>query len=392
VALRNYSALAVGTTITSGIDNAVTTIPVAATTGFPSVPFTMILEPDTNNEEVVLVTNVAALNLTVTRGYDSTAAVAHVITSKIQHSFTAMDFREANAFLNSGGTIGGNVTISGTLNPTNAADTATAASHYWVETASDGLIRPKTLANVKSEIVNTTTVNAAAATTVGTVTSGTWNAGVIAGQYGGTGVANTSKTITISGNVSIGSSTHTVTLTTSGNTSVALPASGTLVNDAVTALSSLATVGTITSGTWSSTITSGYLIAPEEKWNVVASNITGTIAHDYLTAQNWYYTTASTAGACTINLRGNSGTTLASLLATGDSATFTFLAATGATTPGYFGTVQVDGTVTGVTTKWQYGSAPTAGSTSSTDGYTFTVVKTAATPTYTVFASVAKFG
>ena len=39
------------------------------------------------------------------------------------------------------------------LNLTGEADTATASSHYFVETASDGLIRPKTLANVRSEII-----------------------------------------------------------------------------------------------------------------------------------------------------------------------------------------------------------------------------------------------
>jgi hypothetical protein len=52
--------------------------------------------------------------------------------------------------------------------------------------------------------------------------------GVLTGFHGGTGVANTGKTITVSGDTAIGSSTDTVTLTTSGNTSVALPTSGTL--------------------------------------------------------------------------------------------------------------------------------------------------------------------
>ena len=33
------------------------------------------------------------------------------------------------------------------------ADTATAATHYMVETATDGVVRPKTLANVKAEVV-----------------------------------------------------------------------------------------------------------------------------------------------------------------------------------------------------------------------------------------------
>lgn len=55
-----------------------------------------------------------------------------------------------------------------------------------------------------------------------------WNGGVIAGQYGGTGVANTGKTITVSGNTTIGSTTNTVAFTTTGNTSVALPTTGTL--------------------------------------------------------------------------------------------------------------------------------------------------------------------
>jgi len=147
------------------------------------------------------------------------------------------------------------------------------------------------------------------------------------------------------------------------------------------------TTPTISGGSFTST----YLIAPEEKWNVSATAVTTTTTVDYLTAQNWYYTTTSTAGACTINIRGNSGTTLSSLLAVGDSITFTFAIATGATTPAYFNAAQVDGTVTGVTVRWQYATTPTSGTTSGTDMYSFTVLKTAATPTYTVFASVAKW-
>ena len=66
------------------------------------------------------------------------------------------------------------------------ADTATAASHYFVETASDNTIRPKTLANAQAEIVTTATVNAAAATTVGTITTGTWAATDVGLAHGGT--------------------------------------------------------------------------------------------------------------------------------------------------------------------------------------------------------------
>lgn len=149
------------------------------------------------------------------------------------------------------------ITLNGTVSLGYTGDTATTATHYFVETGTDGYIRPKTLANVRTEIVTTSAVNSAAATTVGTITSGTWNGTAIDGQRGGTGVANTGKTITVSGNTVIGSNTDTVTFVTSGATSVTLPTSGTLVNSGVTSLSSLATVGTITSGTWNGSVIDG---------------------------------------------------------------------------------------------------------------------------------------
>ena len=78
-------------------------------------------------------------------------------------------------------TFTGTVTIP-TLSLT-TVDTSTTASHYFVETASDGIVRPKTLSDVRSEIVTTTSVNSAAATTVGTITSGTWQGNEISTTY-----------------------------------------------------------------------------------------------------------------------------------------------------------------------------------------------------------------
>lgn len=60
-----------------------------------------------------------------------------------------------------------------------------------------------------------------------TFSGGAWNGSVIAGQYGGTGVANTGKTITLGGNFTH-TGAHTLTLTTTNNTSVTLPTTGTL--------------------------------------------------------------------------------------------------------------------------------------------------------------------
>jgi hypothetical protein len=118
------------------------------------------------------------------------------------------------------------LSVTGTIS-TSAADTATAATHYYVEIASDGAIRPKTLANATAELVTTAAVNSAAATTVGIITSGEWQGTVIDGQYGGTGVANTGKTITLGGNFTH-TGAHTLDVTTTATTSITLPTTGTL--------------------------------------------------------------------------------------------------------------------------------------------------------------------
>jgi hypothetical protein len=75
-------------------------------------------------------------------------------------------------------------------------------------------------------------------------------------------------------------------------------------------------------------------------------------------------------------------------LAVGDAITVTHLVTNGAT-PYYNNVLQIDGST--VTPKFQGGTAYTAGNASSIDAYVYTVVKTAATPTYTVFASQTKF-
>jgi hypothetical protein len=72
-------------------------------------------------------------------------------------------------------------------------------------------------------------------------------------------------------------------------------------------------------------------------------------------------------------------------MATGESLTVVHLVTNGSTAY-YNSAVQVDGTGTGVTTKWLGGVAPTSGSISAIDSYTYTVVKTGSA-TFTVFAS-----
>ena len=86
-------------------------------------------------------------------------------------------------------------------------------------------------------------------TTLGTVTTGTWNASLITGTYGGTGVNNGSNTITIAGNLTHAGA-FTQSFTASANTAVTLPAGATASTNNL--LSSATAVGIVT-GTPSST-------------------------------------------------------------------------------------------------------------------------------------------
>ena len=118
----------------------------------------------------------------------------------------------------------------------------------------------------------------------------------------------------------------------------------------------------------------------------VDTSTTGTINFDALTSAVQYYTVAQTADR-TINFRGDGSTTLNSIMAIGESITFAVLM-TQTGTAYYLNVYQVDGT--GVTPKWQGGSAPTAGNASGIDSYGFTIIKTA-DATFTVLASQTQF-
>ena len=91
----NYSNVAVETTLSGGATSGATSIGVTATTGFPSPDFTLVIDPDTASEELVLVTGVGGTTLTVTRGYDGTTAVAHDAGAVVRHVHSAKDFKDS---------------------------------------------------------------------------------------------------------------------------------------------------------------------------------------------------------------------------------------------------------------------------------------------------------
>lgn len=105
---RKYSSTSVETTLASGINTTQTTMTVPSSTaatlllgGQTLAPgnvdiFTVVIDPDTVNEEVVFVTNVSGDTLTISRGQAGTgtagvSGIAHSAGATIRHSLTSSD-------------------------------------------------------------------------------------------------------------------------------------------------------------------------------------------------------------------------------------------------------------------------------------------------------------
>jgi hypothetical protein len=152
-------------------------------------------------------------------------------------------------------------------------------------------------------------------------------------------------------------------------------------------LTNAANTFTATQTLTGSSSTAGMKIADVlETATISATAATGTINYDVTTQAVLYYTSNASAN-WTVNFRGSSGTSLNTLMATGESLTVAFLVTQGATAY-YNNVVQVDGST--ITPKYQGGTAWTVGNASSIDVYSYVIFKTG-NAAFTIFASQTKF-
>ena len=95
---RKYSSISVETTLASGISNSATSMTVASGTGSALIQgsgfvngdqFTVALDPDTANEEIVFITVQSSDTFTITRGRAGSSAIAHSAGAAVKHVLTA---------------------------------------------------------------------------------------------------------------------------------------------------------------------------------------------------------------------------------------------------------------------------------------------------------------
>jgi hypothetical protein len=162
--------------------------------------------------------------------------------------------------------IGGGLNLLGTTNKTL---TWNSVANGWESSENINIATGLSYKIAGTSVLNSTTLGSGVAnsslTSVGTITTGNWNASLISGQFGGTGVNNAGKTITLGGNL-VTSGAFNTTLTVSNTTNVTLPVSGTLAT--------LAGTETLTGKTFN--LTNNTLTATSAQLLAAIADATGT--------------------------------------------------------------------------------------------------------------------
>lgn len=96
MAARQYRSTVEAKTLSSGINNSVTSMTLNSVTTLPSsYPYTLVIDPDLASEEIVTVTaSGGGATLTITRGQDGTSAQTHDAAAVVKHMITARDLQE----------------------------------------------------------------------------------------------------------------------------------------------------------------------------------------------------------------------------------------------------------------------------------------------------------
>ena len=186
---RNFSATAIETTLVNSISSAATgdtttSVSVVSVSGYPSVPFTIIIAPDTNKEEVCTVTAVTGTTLTIIRGQDNTLAVAHTAGAAVRHGVSGRDFKEEQTHIAARGYDADTGILS------NAGQTHV----HGLESGDGSVVGSTQSVTLTRKTLTTPTINGAtlsgAVTSTATITGGTVTAATI------TSSTVTSSTIT----------------------------------------------------------------------------------------------------------------------------------------------------------------------------------------------------
>jgi hypothetical protein len=180
---RQYSSISVETTLASTISSSATTMTVASGTGSALLggvtlaagnvdQFTVAIDPDTTNEEIVFITAASTDTFTIVRARAGTSGVQHSAGATVKHVLTSDDLNAFKASISpvtnvgfagstSGSTTVQATAVAGTTTLTLPAATDTLVGRATTDTLTNKTLTSPTITDAKQNV----TLNAQTGTT-----------------------------------------------------------------------------------------------------------------------------------------------------------------------------------------------------------------------------------
>jgi hypothetical protein len=165
---RQYSSISVETTLASTISSSATTMTVASGTGSALLggvtlaagnvdQFTVALDPDTTNEEIVFVTAASSDTFTIVRARAGTSGVQHTAGATVKHVLTSDDLNAFKASISPVTNVGfaGSTSGSTTVQASAVAGTTT----LTLPAATDTLVGKDTADTLTNKTLTSPTLN-----------------------------------------------------------------------------------------------------------------------------------------------------------------------------------------------------------------------------------------
>ena len=312
---RYYSSNAAKTTLADSISSSATSLTLSAASNLPAqYPYTLILEKDTANEEIIEVTSLVGSSYQITRNIDSSGAKAHAVGANVEHGVSARDFTESRSHEIATTSVHG---ITGDVVGTSGAQT------------------------LASKTLTTPTINGATIsgtfTSTATISGGTITGAIITGLATPTASSSAATKGYIDTSVTSAAASATAAATSASSASTSASSAATSAASAETSAIAAATSAASASTSASSAQTYASTMATSVSSAATSASSASTSASSALTSQTSAATSATsaaasaTAAATSATSAANSATTAAaSVAAIATSATAAASSATAA--------------------------------------------------------------
>jgi len=165
---RLYSSISVETTLASTISNSATSMTVAAGTGTTLLggvtlgagnvdQFTVAIDPDTSNEEIVFITGASTDTFTIVRARAGTSAVSHSSGATVKHVLTSDDLNAFKASISPVANVGFAGSTSGTT--TLQASAVAGTTTLTLPATTDTLVGRTTTDTLTNKTLTSPTIN-----------------------------------------------------------------------------------------------------------------------------------------------------------------------------------------------------------------------------------------